>query len=248
MRRDIRSWLHLAVLCGAAIFLNNAGSCDDSTTSEPEGGPDLQSGLLAYYRFESDASDSSPNGHDGTLLGGATANGALATGANDTDALSLPAEILDGAIDLSIVGWVRMDTFHIWPSQWISVATATEDNNLGIWYDPNNDRWAVCLFDVSTPFAQNAVLEDTEWHHIAVTRNAGSMSLYVDGDAVPPAITVSSDAVGVDTGGFIVGQDQDVLGGGFSADNSLAGEVDELRIYDRAISAAEVAAIRALGR
>jgi hypothetical protein len=61
-------------------------------------------------------------------------------------------------------------------------------------------------------------------------------------------VTVLSDPIDIDPGGLIVGQDQDSVGGGFTTNNSLAGEVDELRFYSRALSTTDVAAILALGR
>jgi hypothetical protein len=43
-----------------------------------------------------------------------------------------------------------------------------------------------------------------------------------------------------DPNGFIVGQDQDFVGGGFDQNQSWAGAVDNLRIYSRALTAEEV--------
>lgn len=225
------------------FFLVSCGSDDPASPRDT-----LSQGLLGYYTFSGNAQDSSPGGNDGVLLGGATVDGVLATGSNDTDALSLPASILDGLGDFAVAGWVRFDGFHIWSSQWISGATAQEDNNLGVYYNPDQDRWSMDLFGNSTAFAQNSAMEDLGWHHVAVSREGGSARLYVDGNAVGSAVTVSSDLLAVDTGGFIVGQDQDSLGGGFATDNSLGGEVDELRIYDRAVTSTEVKEIYDLGR
>lgn len=39
--------------------------------------------------------------------------------------------------------------------------------------------------------------------------------------------------------GLSSGQDQDVVGGGFAANESWAGAMDNLRIYNRALSASE---------
>jgi len=233
----------LWILC---LTIGLVGCSEDNAPVAPAGDP-LLMGLAAHYSFDSDASDSSPNGQDGTLLGNATANGSLVIGSNDTNALSLPASIVDGLVNFSFAGWVKLDVLHVWPSQWISGATATEDNNLGIWYDPNNHNWAMCLFGNTTPFPTNSAMEDNQWHHIVVIRSGTNARLYVDGFLATPQINVSADPLDVDNGGFIIGQDQDSLGGGFQTDNSLGGEVDELRIYNRALNASEVSSLHSKG-
>lgn len=237
----------LAAAAVAAIAWFGACSSDDAPMAPPQT-IDLTTGLSGRYSFEGDVNDASGNGQDGTLIGGATANGFLQVGSNDTDVLSLPASLLNGLGDFTIAGWVRMDTFHIWPSQWISGATAAEDNSIGIWYDPNNNRWSMCFSDVSYNFDNNNVMEDLMWHHIVITRSGSKAALYVDGVAMTTGLDVDGSPLAVDNGGFMVGQDQDSLGGGFQTDNSLAGSVDELRIYNRALGAAAVAELHKLGR
>jgi hypothetical protein len=226
----------------ALLSVVACGSDDPTAPSDP-----LTQGLVASYDFETDASDQTGSGNDGTLLGNATiTNGALVTGYNDMDALSLPATIVDGLGDFTFAGWVKMTRLH--NSQWISCATAADDNSLGIYYLAGDDRWGIDILGARLSFAVNNVMEDADWHHIAVTRSGTSVSLYVDGAFIAPALTVSGDPLDVDNGGFIVGQDQDSLGGGFAADNSMSGEADDLRIYARALSAADVMSLYSLGR
>ena len=236
-------WLPLLV---APVLL--LAACSEDGDPAAPAGPDLNAGLAGHYAFEGSADDATANGQDGVLLGGATVNGHLSVGSNDTDALSLPAGMLNGRTDFTVAGWVRMEVFHIWPSQWISGATTSDDNSLGIWYSPNENRWAMCLASNTYKFDMNSTFEDQGWHHIVVTRKGDQAALYIDGAVVTAALDVPSDPLAIDDGGLIVGQDQDTLGGGFSTDNSLAGGVDELRIYGRAVSAAEVKAIYDLGR
>ncbi len=44
-------------------------------------------------------------------------------------------------------------------------------------------------------------------------------------------------------GGLIIGQDQDSVDGGYSAIQSWAGDVDNLRIYNRALNSTEIRAL-----
>ena len=49
------------------------------------------------------------------------------------------------------------------------------------------------------------------------------------------------------TNGVIIGQDQDSLGGDFDSAQSLNGDIDSLRIYNRALSAEEIQTLYELG-
>ena len=112
---------------------------------------------------------------------------------------------------------------------------------------PNRQLLGFCLFGVTSQFPDNSAMEDNQWHHIVVTRSGTTASLYVDGTLISPSLTVSASPLDVDSGGFMVGQDQDTLGGGFATGNSLAGEVDELRVYDRVLTSSEVSTLHSRG-
>ena len=76
-------------------------------------------------------------------------------------------------------------------------------------------------------------IADNSWHHVAVTRNSNTVTLYIDGSASGggtlnlPA-DVASDVVKV---------------GGHPAGHSFRGEVDEFRIFSRALSSGEMQSV-----
>lgn len=102
-----------------------------------------------------------------------------------------------------------------------------------------------------------------EWHHVAVTWDqlSGNVALYVNGKAKTPfwksdrgiiADKAPADG-GVDPslnkqsarlpdGSLVIGQDQDCFGGCFSPSNSLNGFVSVMRVWNRVLTGAEVAA------
>ncbi len=55
--------------------------------------------------------------------------------------------------------------------------------------------------------------------------------------------TVSATAITLGSGGFILGQDQDSVGGGFEASQSWAGDLDNARIYSRTLNQTEITAL-----
>ena len=77
-------------------------------------------------------------------------------------------------------------------------------------------------------------IADGLWHHYAVTRNAttGEAEFFIDGLS-QGVIQVPTNRLSVAANGFFLGQEQDSLGGGFDASQSLTGELDEVRIWNR---------------
>jgi hypothetical protein len=129
-------------------------------------------------------------------------------------------------------------------NQLLSGANAGQDNAVGIWYSANNLLWAWCIDGVTTMFAPNSVVEDGLWHHVGYVRSGASAMLFIDGAMIGSSVAVSAAAFDVGAGGLFIGQDQDTVGGMFDASQNWTGEIDNLRIYKRALSAAEIVLAR----
>ena len=224
------------------IALSGCSESDEDSTG-PSNNTQLNiptNGLLLYLQFGGNTNDLSGNGNNGTLLGGATASGALVLGDNATDALSLPLTVMDNLHDFTFAAWLRMDSLRNASHEVISGANANFDNVLIFWYREHTDEWVVGINGGDNPFAIDNRIEDQQWHHVALTRTGSTANLYLDGVVLGSAVSVGNDTLEIDAGGLIFGQDQDVLGGGFAQDQSWAGAMDNLCIYNRALSATEV--------
>ena len=83
----------------------------------------------------------------------------------------------------------------------------------------------------------DASLSQNEWHHVALTRNAGEFELYLDG--VQQTVTDS------DTSPNSFQSDDVTMIGGAATSNGFAfsGKIDEVRIWDTARSAPEISGI-----
>jgi hypothetical protein len=91
-------------------------------------------------------------------------------------------------------------------------------------------------FNLATP--TNSIT-DTAWHHIALTKDGTSLRLYIDG--IQRASFLSSTIPAVATHA-----DREILIGEDPWGNAFLGDIDEVRLYDRALTASEVLALALL--
>ncbi len=199
-------------------------------------------GLLAHWPFEENggaiAFDASGQGKDATLVNspqwapGIEGLGLSLTGSSDGGLA--PASVVPGPLSaLSIAAWVRHDT----PTSFSSIVDQR---------DAVDDGYDLYLSDTGTAFIRiNAStlvgatpIADGTWHHLAAVWDGGHLTVYVDG--APDASTVTPTTV-VDVTGPVH------LGRHFQLNSQFesAGSIDEVRIYDRALTASEVAALTA---
>ena len=87
------------------------------------------------------------------------------------------------------------------------------------------------VINVTAPLATGA------WKHVAVTVTANTGIVYVDGaEAARATITLRPSSLGATSANYI-GRSQ------YTGDPFLGGQIDQLRIYSRAMSATEVHAL-----
>jgi hypothetical protein len=208
-------------------------------------------GLVAFYPFNGNANDESGNGNNGMLLGGASVTSHLILGDNANDALSLPSTILNGLSDFTFAGDIQIQNVHsaggylVDANVWICGAASWHPggNGFNLTYDGTIGHWRILVVPpVQTNyfFDYDLTIEDGAWHHIAITRSGDLATLYIDGAQLGYPTIVPDAPLECDEGGLIVGQEQDVVGGGFQQSQSLAGRIDNLAIYDRALSRDEI--------
>jgi hypothetical protein len=90
--------------------------------------------------------------------------------------------------------------------------------------------------DFATP---NPVLEINEWHHVALTKSARTIQVFLDGEWVAGGFTQPGQNV-PRRGDLYLGRNGNTPG------EQFYGRVDELRVYSRALSAAEIRQLYAL--
>ena len=82
---------------------------------------------------------------------------------------------------------------------------------------------------------------DGNWHHLVITsdRVSGAEIIYLDGGLAYQS-TRGAGALIETSGTYVIGQDQDNLGGGFQASQAFEGFIPVVRMYDKVLSSLEV--------
>ena len=181
-------------------------------------------GLIAYWKFDEGSGtlvdDSSGNGNDGTVRGANWTTGrlgnALAFDGKD-DWVDIPGLLFDG--DFTIEVWVKL-------TGTISNADAIVGQE-GAGQDINFHGARLRLYAPGNKIVAKTATAAELWTHYAITRSEDRLTLYHNG---------IQDATGTWTGDFV----PEAIGRGNAG--YLSGVIDEVRLYDRALSPSEIEA------
>ncbi len=206
-------------------------------------------GLVAYYALENDVTDSSGNNLNGTLVGDPAFVEGVAGMALDFDGIDDVVELgkFDVFGQISLATWVKADDFEINDSRIISKANEWDGDNhwwmlstiseTGLRFRLKTDEGPGTATLISDP-----VLEAGVWAHVVAAWDGSMMRIYKDGIEVASQEKGGS-AVAVDPAisAAIGSQPSDA----FASDPShvakfFDGLIDEVMIYNRALSDAEI--------
>ena len=222
------------------LFLSGAGKDQWVETL------DISSDLIAHWTFDGNALDSSGGGHDGTFrpsasydLGGAPGYGSAANFGGDSIDNNRyidipPSTAFDfGTGDFSMAFWYKADS----PSSDFGeriLGSFTPSSQVVI-YTSNTDDLIFRLYKDSTlaaVTAENAIISDGAWHHVAAVREGSDLRLYSDG---------SLSASEASAGGFnVISESGYRIGATDSVGRSFEGSLDDIRIYNRALPVGDI--------
>lgn len=180
--------------------------------------------------------------HDGTLVNGpvwttGTAGAALQfNGSNQS--VDTGAAILDTTGNYTAAAWVKLDSLGGFATA-VSQDGAT-NSAFFLQYSGADNRFAFSFAGVRA-LAPTAP-ETGRWYHLVGVRDvtAGTLTLYVDGQPAGTAYACLGDA---SSGHTVIGR---AKFGGNPVD-FWRGAIDQVHVYDRALTAAEVAGLHASG-
>jgi glucose/arabinose dehydrogenase len=202
------------------------------------------SGLVAAYTFEAGSgttvADVSANGRTGTIGGGAS----WSTSGKFGNALSFngssglvsiaDAASLDFTSTLTIEAWVRPTSRSNWDTV-VAKGYGGSGRAYALYAGDNNGRpaAAVRINSSERSTAGSPALPLHTWSHVAMTYGGGRLRVYVNG------VQVGSSSV---TGTIRTSSDPLTIGGSTAWGRWFAGSIDEVRIYNRALTQSQIQA------
>jgi hypothetical protein len=180
----------------------------------------------------------------GTFRGaGKAGDGYVGTGfvfGGGTDALALPTTFKLSSQEFTVESWIKRSESN----------RASLDFEAGQFFGGSANGFTFGLTHQGqlylshvgvVTFYSTTTLTDTNWHHVAVTREGGNLRFYVDGVL---ASTVACSVVFDLNGPFAIGG----LGVPYvGVSYGFLGRIDELAVYGRPLTPAEIAAIHQAG-
>ena len=124
-------------------------------------------------------------------------------------------------------------------SFWKSYSVLGTDNESLIGYYLNSNDFHIFRFPLA--YYTGVGFADGNWHHLVITsdRVSGAEIIYLDGGLAYQS-TRGAGALLETSGTYVIGQDQDNLGGGFDANQAFEGFIPVVRMYDKVLSPLEV--------
>ena len=195
--------------------------------------------LVGWWKFDETsgtiARDASGNGNDGTIKGDpmwvvGKVDGALQLD-GDGDYVDVGSVGISGIDPRTIAGWARASTTAI-PGFTTVFGFAPDGSTDGTYFDIEVDDMGNYVGNIQGWAGVFSVV-DTQWHHFAATYTGSGGSRYLDGQFIDSAE------------GPIGTIDQVRIGGRLEDTNFFPGLIDDVRIYNKALTLEEIKKVMA---
>lgn len=201
---------------------------------------------LAFYPLDFNLSDKAPNHYDGTFTGGGIDT--------DPDAVHGRSLHLDGVDDVLTFATLpaiypenfafswHMRTPDLAPRVWLGKRSGCSNSN---YFEVRQDPAAPdqLVFElgngVGAPFQARGRIQANAWTHVAIVRDNNVARLYIDGE-LAQQVSIPEFVPGNNAAPFSIGGSPCIGTGGLLRPK---GDIDELRIYNRELTDADVAVL-----
>jgi hypothetical protein len=240
------SYLDAGVINGTTYYYVVAATNANGVSSNSIEASATPAEIFGWWKFDATsgttAADSGYGGNPGTLQSGATwgvgaISNAVHLNGTANGYASLPSGLVSALNDFTISTWVKVDA----NATWARVFDFGSGTGTYMFLAPASGgasvRYAITTGSGEQQLNRAGNLSTGVWHHLAVTLSGSTGVLYVDG--VPAntnlSMTLKPSSLGSTT--------QNYIGKSQWSDPNLTGSVDDFRLYSRALSATEVAAL-----
>ena len=145
--------------------------------------------------------------------------------------ISVPSPLLNGTGDFTLSAWIRPNSFSAGTQQ-IMGNMQSDSSPTGVQFSLSGSALLLRAGQQSLQSGASALQAGT-WTHVVAVRQNGQASLYVNGTSVQNG-SLTGDAGSA--GGFSIGN-------AYPSSSSFVGTIDEPEVFDRALSASEIASL-----
>ncbi|MDQ4121863.1 MAG: FG-GAP-like repeat-containing protein, partial [Acidobacteriota bacterium] len=206
----------------------------------------MPSDMISWYSAESNADDIIGT-NNGTLQNGAGFDAGKVgqaftfDGVNDFVAVPDSAS-LDITGDLTIDAWINPQTYSNFPH----ILSKRNVDNFHVTYElllsgTGQFRFSSMNSGNFNDVNSNAIIPLNAWTHVAVTIQGTTLKLYING-ALDKTVTYAATRAATD-GRLTIGSAETTGCGGSGTCEFFKGQIDEVEIFNRALSAAEIASL-----
>ncbi|MEM7106218.1 MAG: LamG-like jellyroll fold domain-containing protein [Bacteroidota bacterium] len=205
----------------------------------------IDDGLRAYYSFDNcDATDETTNGSDGTMFGdiecacGISGQALRFDGVDDYVVFFGFVNTYFDDDDFSVSFYFKNYGTSFQRSLLSKKATCTNDQNFDVRLITSQNRLAteLSISDDLNAISYANLVREACWQHVIITRNNTVLRTYINGELADQA--TSAVILDVDNNAILSLANSPCIG--FDGTRRFQGLVDELRVFNRAISLEEI--------
>jgi hypothetical protein len=233
-----------------SVVVSNDFGSEESNKVEVKISDALLNGLVGWWKFDETsgtvAYDSSGNGNNGNLTGGPTwvtgkIDGALSFDGLD-DYVSIPATADLDLANLNISAWINTSNYRQngFIFEKTSNGQVNSQYNLFLEHSSNSLRWRTTPVSGNYHESRLATNILTSWNFLSASYDGITKKIFLNGN-LSKSDSFSGTIVQNPNGISLIGKHP-------PANYVFNGLIDDVRIYDRALSAEEVQALYNLGQ
>lgn len=262
MRIKIFSLLAVAILVSfASIILNNASFFAKDSISFLAKAKSAEAvtptnGLVAYWNFDTPPNDSTKSDYGNSnpqittqkrgnpkIVGGVRAKGISFNGFEDfLFAQSNSLDILSPQ-NVTAATWFRLDTTKRPMHLFNKIRNSAEDDGgYALQYVPGGMKASIRLSAANkqVTVSGDANLKEGRWYHAAMVFNGKTLGLYLNGKSIGSLTLPEKDTIEQTDKNLFIGASRSI----YNNDKyRFFGDIDELKIYNRALSQSEITAL-----
>lgn len=221
------------------------GTSTQVSQNEGNNSSALNSGLVGYWKMDEsswngtsgEVKDASGNTNNGTAQNGATTgagkfgNGGSFDGSNDYLNMSNPAS-LQITSDITLSAWINPSSIS--GSTYKPIIGKRDSDTVHGYeiYLSNDNTGHISYYTGGTEYKSSFAVPINQWTFVTATISNGNLTIFANGN---PVYTGTGATPSSANGNFYIG-----LGVSTETSDIFAGKIDEARVYNRALSSAEV--------